>query len=120
MVEGNTAGNTNPLEGGTQQHFSDAVFSGNRPYLFPKFFLALLPGLYGWQVYGWLAGLGAYLFVYLGLAGLAWAFVLKDWTYRRVILCRTALVLLSMVLIGVSAAQICEPNTACRWMFWAN
>ena len=86
------------------------------PYLFPKSLLAAVPAIYTWQVYGWPAALAVFVVVDLLLVALGWAYVLRDWSFRRLVLARSALVITAWLLIALSAAETCDP--VCRRLFW--
>lgn len=86
------------------------------PYLFPKLFLALIPASYAWQVYGWGTGLWVYLVTLVLLMALSWTFIVADWPFRWLVRARVALIILSIVAIGVSAMETCNLDS-CRRVF---
>lgn len=87
-------------------------------YLFPNSALALFPGLYAWQVYGWMAGAAFYVVTFLLLVAAINVFGLAGWSYRWLVRTRTALILFAMAAIGLSAAQTCQIGGGCEWVFW--
>jgi hypothetical protein len=90
--------------------------AGDLPYLYPKFILAALPAAYAWQVYGSITGVAVYVIVDVLLVALGWVSLLRDWSFRRLVWTRTSLLILSLILIGLSAAESCDSNWVChKW-----
>jgi hypothetical protein len=90
------------------------------PYFFPKLFLALLPAVYAWQVHGWVTALCLFMLVLILLALLGWTFIVREWSLRKLVWARTALILLSMAAVGVSAMEACNADgSTCHRVFVA-
>ena len=95
--------------------------ANDAPYFYPKKFLALLPAVYAWQVYGWKVALSVYVLAIVLLAFLSWLYYAREWSARQLIWARTALLLLSMAAVGVSAMEMCNADgSACHRVFWPN
>lgn len=89
------------------------------PYLFPNLLLAILPGGYAWQIYGWRMGLGVYFLTYLLLTVLGWVCFYRTWSYRQFVTARVILLVLAVVTIGISAMEICDyQSSACHRVLW--
>src|SRR5258707_9274660 len=62
------------------------------PYFFPTSLLALIPGLFAWQVHGFWTGLFVWCAVAILVIGLGWLFLLRQWSYRWLTPARSALI----------------------------
>jgi len=58
-----------------------------------------------WELYGWPTALGVFVGVDVALVFLGWAALLWTWSFRWHVRARTALVILSYVLISLSSAR---------------
>jgi hypothetical protein len=88
------------------------------PYLFPKFLLSAIPASYAWQVYGWGTGLVVYLVTFALLVGLSWTFIVTEWPLKWLVRARVALIVLSMIAVGVSAMETCSTDlSVCHRVF---
>jgi hypothetical protein len=90
-----------------------------RKYLYPKSLLALIPGLYAWQLYGWPSGVAVFLAANLSLLALGYARIFWDWSFRRLVMVRILLIVLLTAGVGLSAAQTCDHAGNCRGV-WAS
>lgn len=79
--------------------------------------LAFIPALYAWQLYDWGIGAGAYAVVVLLLAAASWTFILKGWPLKRLGSVRTTIIIVSMIAIGISAAERCDIGGKCARVF---
>ena len=80
--------------------------------------LSAMPAAYAWQVYGWKIGVAVFLVVAALMSAMAWTFVLRHWSLRWLLRCRIGLIVVSMIAIGVSAAEECNLEmTACHRVF---
>jgi len=68
--------------------------------------LALLPTIYAWQIYGWLAGVAAYFIVVIVLYEVGVVAFLRRWSNRSLRNARGAIIIVSMMVIGVSATEM--------------
>src|SRR3954464_11161298 len=88
------------------------------PYFFPTSLLALIPGLFAWQVHGIWVGLFAWCAVTILIIALGWLFLLRQWPYRWLTPARSALIVCSMILVSFSGAEICHVDGGCRSMLF--
>jgi len=84
----------------------------------PNFFLPAIPAIYAWQVYGWGIGIAVFVVMAALLSALAWTFFLCGWPLRWLLRLRIGLIIMSMLAIGISAAEQCNLEmTACHRVF---
>lgn len=81
------------------------------PYFLPTTILALLPAVYAWQVHGWLSAIIVFCATGAAVVGLGYLFLLRSWPLRWLTFARAALIITIMVLVGLSAAEICDIGT---------
>jgi hypothetical protein len=88
-------------------------------HLFSAALVALMPGLYAWQIYGWIAGAVVYVIVIGLLTALTWALLFRDWSFRWIVGARLFVILIAMAAIGLSAMENCNLElTECHRAFW--
>jgi hypothetical protein len=81
-------------------------------------FLSAIPGVYAWQIYGWKTGLAVFVIIFVLLSVLAGTFLLRGWPLRWLLRLRIVLVVLTMIAIGLSAAERCNfEMTSCHRLF---
>lgn len=73
--------------------------------------VAILPAAYAWQLYGWIVAAIVYLTIATSLAGVGWAAISNVISWRTRAVLRALLVLSAYVVLGLSAAQICDSQT---------
>jgi hypothetical protein len=88
------------------------------PYFFPTSILALLPGLFAWQVHGFWIGLLVWCIVAVLIIAMGWLFLLRQWTFRWLTPARSALIITSMMLISASGAEHCHIDGGCQSIFF--
>ena len=89
------------------------------PYFFPTSVLALLPGLFAWQVYGFWIGLLIWCIIAVLIIAMGWMFLLRQWPWRWLTLARSALIITSMTLIAASGTELCSVDGGCPSVFLA-
>jgi hypothetical protein len=89
-------------------------------HLFSAPFVALVPGLYAWQVYGRIASAAVYVIVIGLLTALTWALLFRGWSFRWIVGARLFVILVAMAAIGLSAMEVCNLElTECHRVFWS-
>ncbi len=84
----------------------------------PNLFFPAILAIYAWHVYGWETGIAVFVVMAALLSALAWTFFLCGWPLRWLFRLRIGLVIVSMLAIGISAAEQCNfEGTACHRIF---
>jgi hypothetical protein len=85
------------------------------PIIYP-----IIPALYAWQIYGLWIGVSVFVAMWLLLVTLASFILIKAGprVLTRLRWMRWSVLILSMVVIGLSAAETCNANNVCQSL-WA-
>jgi hypothetical protein len=75
---------------------------------FPNYLIALLPGLYAWQIHGLWIGAIVWVAAVIVLAVAGWIFILNDFSFKLLRVVRIAVIIVFLILVGLSGAQTCS------------
>ncbi len=82
-----------------------------------NYVVAAFPALYTWQIYGFWRGAGMFAFAIVLLAGISWLFILRGFSLEKVWIPKVILIVALMVIVGISAAEICSNGEDCKPLF---
>jgi hypothetical protein len=86
--------------------------------------ISIFPALYAWQNYSLGVGIAVYIGMATLLAAISWMFVLRDMNLKWLFGIKVVLIVLTMVVIGLSATEMCrlekDGTSTCHSAFWPN